>query len=216
MVARSESASAGLLPVVGTYEQVRIGSLIQGRKATNDDVWEIIDLRHPAQFDHRTSPWFLAVNKATGEQVSIPPKPLGYACTFMVPEGTVDPDVEKPRLDPSTVGPPSPLSDGDEVALLVEALGARVVATLDHETKIWHCPPYEEVLSPDPGRQAYLDHIEVCHGIDVSAIKDGDIADVVTLHGNAHGKNFSKPRGAVGGFPHVHDYRDQSHFGRLT
>lgn len=214
MVARANSASAGLLPVTGTWGQVRIGSLLQGSKGTNDDVWEVVDMRHPAQFDYKTTPWFRIKNLASQAAVSVPPRSSGYPCTFMVPEETVDPDVEKPKLDPETVGPASPLSDGDAVALLIEKLSARVVATQDHETKVWHCLPYEQTFVP---RQDYIDHIEVAHGIDLSAIKDGPIEDLVTIHGNAHSKNYNKPATAAGGFPHVHDYKpDGKPFGDLA
>lgn len=207
MTSRDQSASAGLLPVQGTYADVRIGSLIQGRKGTNDDVWEIVDMRHPAQFDYKTTPWFLAANVATGEQASIPPKTSSYPCMFMVPEETVDPDVEKPKLDVSTVGDPSPLSDGPAVALLVETLGARVIATQDNDTGVWHCKPYEQILDPKPGPMEFIDHLEVAHGLDLSGLDTSDPVAMVTTHGAAHAKTFTGAFGSVGGFPHVHDYK---------
>jgi hypothetical protein len=211
---RENSPSAGLLPVKGTYGDIRIGSLIQGYKARNDDVWEVIDMRTPEQFDHSTSPWFRAVNKASGEKVSIPPKSLHYPCMFMVPEETVDPDEEKPKLDPDTVGPHRPLSDQEAVDLLVKELGASEIATKDHETGIVTCPPYEQGMFP---RHEYLAHLEVAHGIDTSGIVDAPIEQVVTIHGEAHSKNWTNPRPwEARGFPHQHGYADSGKpFGNL-
>jgi hypothetical protein len=212
VVRREASASAGLLPVKGTFNQVRIGSLIQGYRATNDDVWEIIDMRHPAQFDHGSTPWFRARQVGTESEVSIPPKPGTYTCTFMVAEDSVDPDVEKPKLDPETVGDPSPLSDGPEIALLVEKLGATLIASRDNATGVWHCPPYEQ--SPG-GRVEYVSHIEIAHGISLEAA-DTSIEALTTLHGRAHADSYDKPSVMTGGFPHVHDYQDSTKpFGNL-
>lgn len=200
MTRREDSASAGLTEVKGTYGDIRVGSKVQGDKATNDDVWEIIDLRNPEQYDYKTTPWFLARNVATGVEVSIPPKTSAYPCTFMVPTETVDPEEEKPKLDVAGQPPRAELSDQEAVDLLVEKLGARLIAWKDHETGIVKVP------SDGPWKsQDFIDHLEVAHGMDLSHLERPDIVALTTMHGEVHSKNWMKAR-TGGGFPHQHDY----------
>jgi hypothetical protein len=214
MVRRADSLSAGLVPVKGQYKDIRIGSKIQGFKGTLNDVWEVIDLRNPDQYDYLTTPWMRVVNKATGETASIPPRTAIYPCTFMVPEETVDPEEEKPKLDTTDLAAHQPLSDQEAVDLLVRELGAVVEATQDRETGIVVCPPYEEVAGVPRGD--YVGHIEYAHGIDLSSIKDGPIEALIEIHGQAHSKNWTKPR-SNRGFPHQHQYREsRKPFGNLA
>lgn len=207
---RDQSASAGLLPVKGTWGQVRIGSLIQGTDGTLNDVWEVIDMRSPEQYDHQSTPWYLVRNVASGQEAPVPPRQLDYACTFMVPEATVDPEVEKPKLDPATVAPHRKLSDQDAIDLIRAELGGSLLAVADHQTGIIKCPPFEESVSGN--RRPYLDHLGLAHGMDVSAIAEVDIARLTTLHGEAHARNARQPyNAATPGFPHEHCYGEVGH-----
>ena len=200
---RDRSASAGLKPVKGKWGDVRVGTLIQGPKGTLDDVWEISDQRSPDQYDYQTTPWFLVTNRATGEQIAIPPKTKTYSVMIMVPEDTVDPEEEKPKFDPADAGPHTPPSDQEAVDLLVTELGAVVEAVKDHETGIVTCPAFEEM----PGRgDEYFRHIEVAHGIDLSSVDPKDVVRLTTIHGEAHAKNYASPPSGRG-FPHQHGYK---------
>lgn len=210
------SASDGLVEWRGTAGQVRVGHLVQGMKKTKNDVWEVIETRLPAQVEYGYTLWWRVVNKATGEMAAIPPKSVKSTVIFMLtPE-----EVEVAER----TGAPPPLpqqwpSNSDEVALLVQELGAEVLAHRDRETGEIYCPAYgngayhSTVWRPGVGVADELEHLRIAHGIDVSALEGivdpaERLRQVVTEHGRLHG-----PRSNTivhRGFPHRHVPEDLS------
>lgn len=192
----AEAAVTGRVPVVGTYGDITVGSMIHGRWGHQNDVWEVVEVRNPPQHEVGKSPWLRVINVATGEESRIPPRSLGGPVTFMIEEHLVE--VEGAKASPDMLPPRRPLSDQDAVDLLVRELGATEIATKDHATGIVTCPMYEERMLP---MSEYRHHLEVAHGIDMTNVPD-DPATVVTLHGKAHSP--TEPYVGKGGFPHQH------------
>jgi hypothetical protein len=201
MPRRENSESAGLREVTGRWGDVVVGSALKSKAAGHNDVWDVVDIAQPAQHEHGMTGWFRMVNRATGEIQGVPPQGKVRPVTFMVPEETVDPDIEKPKLDPATQPDRTPYPDADQVGLLVAELGATEIAYLDHETGIWTCPAYEQIMS---SRAEVIAHLEVAHAMDISALEDSPEARA-TLHGQAH--SLFHPAVGKGGFTHQHIYK---------
>jgi hypothetical protein len=185
----------GYLERRGTWAEVTVGSLIAGEKRT--DVWEIIDTANPPQIEYGHTLWFRARNRPTGEVKSIPPHMVKDPVTFLMKD-----DAEKPP-------PRTPPADAEQIALLVEKLGAQEIATRNNETGEVTCPSYAQGKSVGGNRYGLeeIEHLRICHGIDVSGIQAMPLGKERTImiaqtHGHLHGPESSKiPHG---GFPHRH------------
>lgn len=204
------SPSDGLVPWRGRAGDIRVGHILQGDSGAKKDVWEVIDTRNPNQYDLGQTPWLRVRRLGTEEVVAIPPKGARERVTFMLTPDEFDfaENFGRPPHLPQVM-----LADAEEVALLVNELGATRIATRDDVTgEIW-CPAYHSgALSEgthwrDRAREE-LDHLRLCHGMDVTALEEMDWEEqmhaFVKHHGQAHRDNLP------GGFPHRHVPEDRS------
>lgn len=179
-----------------TAGRVTIGTLIRGRKNTKSDVWEVVDMAAgpvPTE-SHHTAYWRVR-HITTGEEATIPPKPLNGVVHVMVPEGETEPPPGSRKV-----------SDGEQIMLLVEQLGAQEIATYDHLSGEVTCPNYH-ILSAD-GEEARLlgEHMRIAHQMDLSQIEAG--TSLIDLHDRAHDPRY--PSVGKGGFAHRHVPEDRS------
>lgn len=171
--------------------EVVIGSIIAGR--TKADAWEIVDMAHGDQIEDLHTLWWKAVNLSTGEIVAIPPRSKTALLTVLRESEDAEPETSDARP-----------SDADAIMLLVEKLGASIIARKDNETGEVTCPSYETHKGwTDLGHRAEYDlHLRLAHNIDVAALDPEDVARRVELHGQAH--NPRHPEIGKTGFPHRH------------
>lgn len=200
------SPSDGLVPWTGRVGDVRVGHILQGDSKAKKDVWEVIDTRNPNQYDLGQTPWLRVRRLGTEEVVAIPPKIVRAPVTFMLTPEEFDhaEAFGRPPYLPKVV-----LADAAETALLVERLGASLIATRDDETgEIW-CPAYAtgkrhtERWEPGILIKDELHHMRIAHGMDVTALEEitdweDQMNKVIHHHGVAHRDNLP------GGFPHRH------------
>lgn len=181
----------GWLERKGTWGEVTVGSLIAGRNRT--DVWEVIATSTGAEIQHGYTLWFRVQNQKTGALHSLEPRDKLAPVTFLMKD-----DSERPP-------PYTPPFDSDEIALLVEKLGATPLAQRDNETGEIVCPNYDlNIIPGDRYGAQYLDHMRVCHGMDVSGLEkltgDDRTVALTTAHSAAHKPGYKH----TGGFPHRH------------
>jgi hypothetical protein len=198
------TAADGLVEFRGVAGDIRVGSKIRGETGAKKDSWEVIDTRNPNQYDLGRTPWLRVRRLGTEEVVAIPPKTVKSPVTFLLLPEELD-FAERYGYPPRL--PKVLLADAEEVALLVEKLGATEIATRDTETgEIW-CPDYEAGALPEgvhwrDRAQAKLDHLRLAHGMDISALEQMDwepqMLAITQHHGAAHRDNMP------GGFPHRH------------
>jgi len=181
-----------------------VGHIIQGSTKAKKDTWEVIDTRNPHQYDLGQTPWFRVRRLGTEEIQAVPPKTITSRVTFMLTPDELE-FAERFHHPPEL--PKVILADAEGVALLVEQLGATRIATRDNETgEIW-CPAYalgklsEGTHWSDRAREE-LDHLRLCHGMDISALEEmeweAQMNAITKYHGEAHRDNLP------GGFPHRH------------
>lgn len=210
------SASDGLFEWRGKAGQVRVGHVVQGARRTKNDVWEILEMKHPAQFEYGCTLWWRVVNKATGQVAAVPPKSITAPVTFLLSEEEFE-MAEKTRRPPDL--PHQWPVDSDEVLLLAEKLGARDMASRDNETGEITCPSYAAgqrhtpVWRPGILMVDEIEHLKICHGLDVGgleAISDPNelLLAVAKEHGALHGPRSSAM--AHKGFPHRHTPEDRT------
>jgi hypothetical protein len=189
-----ESLPDPLDEVRSLLDSTTVGTFLAGRDRTS--VWEVIDTKTPDQWEFGHTSWFLAVNRATGEQHAIPPR----SKTRRVKVLTREPDENLPVYTPP--------SDKDEIALLADQLGAHLIAQHHKASgEVW-CPDYNAFDSV--GDNAYgreeMEHLRICHGIDTSGIEmlpaEEQVKARAEVHGQAH--NPKKTHVGKGGFPHRH------------
>lgn len=188
----------GWLERKGTIGEITVGSLIAGHNRT--DVWEVIDMRTPEQYEFGHTAWMLLKNHKTGEQMAVPPRNKTYECTFLM------------RSDEEVLPPHQPPSDfDDQVKLLEDVLGATLLAEIDHATGEITCPDYDGSFRTMSGEKAprgreFFDHLRIMHGMDISGLEalplEEQAAAKTTAHGRAH--NPEHPHIGKGGVPHRH------------
>lgn len=200
------SPSDGLVPWNGRAGDVRVGHILQGDSKAKKDVWEVVDTRNPNQYDMGQTPWLRVQRLGTEEIVAVPPKTIRETVTFML---TPDEFAHAEALGRPPHLPKVMLSDAAEVALLVESLDAKHLATRDDVTgEIW-CPAYatgrrhSEDWRPGVLVKDELEHMRIAHGMDVTALEEitdweDQMNKVIHHHGVAHRDNLP------GGFPHRH------------
>jgi hypothetical protein len=209
------SASDGLVPWAGRAIQVRPGHLIQGKRATKNDVWEVLETKNPEQIQTNYGLWWRVVNLATGEERAIPPKQVSERVTFMVP---ADDLAECERSGAPPWQPREWPADAEQVNLLVEQLGATLLAQQDSDTgEIW-CPNYAdgsrhtEEWSPGVLQRDILEHLRIAHGMDTSGLEAiTDWEEQMHKTNQTHwGQHGIKQTPSTGGFPHRHVPEDHS------
>lgn len=208
------SVSDGLAEWVGRAGQVRVGHLIQGKKRTKADVWEVLETAIPAQIQTNYGHWWRVVNLSTGVEAKIPPKMISDKVVFMVPADQLD-ECERKGQPPWTEAEWP--ANSEEIKLLAEALGATVMFEFDNLTGEVTCPNYAAGArhtaewSPGVLGRDELEHLRICHGIDTAGLeaKTGNdfVVALVETHGALHG---IKQTPSPGGFPHRHAPEDHS------
>ena len=194
----------GFLERVGTWGEVTVGSVIAS-SLSRTRRWEIIATANPGQIEYGHTLWFRMRDQVTGEEVSVKPRPVSIKVVFLMSS-----DEEVPP-------PVTPAHDADQIALLVEKLGAQEIATRDHETGEIHCPDYSGPGAAPGGIVAELEHLRICHGLDTSGLEaitnytDRD-REVITTHGRLHGRNAATIMPGGKGFPHRHVPEDRTMF----
>lgn len=195
----------------GRAGQARIGHFIQGNRRTLDDIWELVEMKNPAQIEYGNTLWWLVANTTTGDTVPVPPKLVTARVRFMLtPEEHAA--AEETRHPPHL--PQQWPVDSEEILELVATLGATEIGTRDHATGEITCPNY--AVQPWHQSQTQADaihHLRIAHGIDVSGIEaldDWEAKMVAThkTHGQLHGPESL--RLAHAGFPHRHVPEDVS------
>ena len=191
----------GLIEARGTWGEVTVGTLIASGKRT--EVWEVVDTQAGAgQIEPHKTLWFKMRERATGREFAKQPTMINIPVTLLLEPGQ------------ESLPPITPASDGDALALLVEELGASLIATKDNTSgEIW-CPDYDAGAGSKAGDggAAYLMHLQVCHDIDTSALEalpwQERIVEKTRIHGRAHSAKF--PHIGKGGFAHRHVPEDHS------
>lgn len=189
----------GYLERKGVWGEVVVGSLLAGEKRS--DVWEVTDTQHGQKVEHAYTLWFRLVNRTTGVQVAQPPKMVKDPVTFLV---------ETPEQEQPAYTPPS---DTDAVMLVVEELGATILATRDNVTGEVVCPNYAAGYSVGDNKYGVeeIEHLRVCHGMDVRHLETLRGNDAIVQRNKAHGDAHNSKRPTLpGGFPHRHVPEDHS------
>jgi len=178
-----------------TWGEVTVGTLIAQRDKRTDAVWEVIATAHGAdQIPFGQTLWMRIRNVTTGEEHTLPPRSKNGTCVVLT----------KSPLDTETA-PPSEPTDTDAIALLVDQLGATLLASRDEETGIITCPDYVwkthlEKGEPTPFRRGLIEHMRFAHAMSVDDTLEYENA--IILHGQAHRPEW--PNIGKGGFVHVH------------
>jgi hypothetical protein len=181
------------------WGQLGIGSVIRDRGARR---WTCIAAAQPQQYEYGKTCW-LRFKAPNGEEISIPPRYVNFGVNVLV-------DPTSPRVEPARV------DDGGATWLLAQELGAEEIATLDNGTgEVW-CPDYIFSNGVSLGLPAVdlaeglLRHLEVCHSVDTSGIRQ--IAPWDAQHDAAHKAHDRAHKHPVGdaGFTHRHMPEDHS------
>lgn len=196
----------GWLERHGTWAEVTVGSILADHTRTG--AWEVIATATAPQIETNCTQWFRVRSLTTGEEASISPRLVTTRATFLFRDNESQPP---PRV---------PAADGEQMAMLVETLGAQEFAVWDAETgEVW-CPNYASGRGHDGRMDGFtsvvdeIEHLAVCHGMDVSGLQAlsplEQIDAVRTAHGPLHDVKGARVPGR-GGFPHRHVPED--HFG---
>lgn len=176
-----------------TWGEVTIGTVLANRQRRTER-WEIIDMAHGAQVGELSTLWMRAREQTTGEEFTISPRAKSNPVIIL----TQEPDDTQPLE-------PTPPSDSDALALLVEKLGATEIATRDERTGEITCPQFEYDV------EEMLRHLEIAHGIDAATLRDlpGDerARQIYEIHGQSHSPRYEVGKG---GFPHRHVPEDHT------
>lgn len=184
-----------------TYEVRRVrwgtlgvGSIILDR---NDRRWTCIAAAQPQQFEYGKSCW-LKFRAPRGEEFTAKPRYVTHLATALI-------DPTAPPVIPAW-------PDGAEEAwLLAQELGAEEIATQDSRTgEVW-CPDY---CAPNPagtGIAPLVMHLEICHGVDVSALVAGEPVNFQEASDQAHAAHVQAHKHPVGGAGFTHRHMPEDH-----
>jgi hypothetical protein len=184
----------------GTWQEVTVGTVIASRKRT--ERWEIIAQSHGHQVEYGHTLWMRARDQVSGAEYTVEPRVKTSPVTIL----TQDP------ADYATA-PPTPPTDSESIALLVEKLGAQHLATRDHVTGEITCPYYAagENHLDEAGngalRRGEAEHLRFAHAMVVP--ENAVYTDIRLYHDRAHDPAF--PDIGKGGFPHRHVPEDLSY-----
>jgi hypothetical protein len=187
----------GLIEAKGTWGEVRVGSVL----STNlrSEAWEVIDSRLPDQIEYGHTHWFKIRERNSGREHVVAPKLVTTIAHFLL-ESPEDARAPKPDLEPS---------NGEEMALLVETLGAQLLATRDNATGEIHCPDYDAPNPERTGIAPLIEHLRICHDMSVGGILESESSeDIHRIHDQSHSPKF--PHVGKGGFSHRHVPEDHS------
>lgn len=185
----------------GIWDEVRIGTVLGTNKRT--ERWEVIAMAHGQQVEFGRTMWFKVREQTTGVEHNIEPKVKTAGVTILT---------QDPR-DTQT-GPPTEPTDTEAIMLLVEQLGATLLATRDELTGEVTCPDYEagsnhlDEVGNGAIKRGLLEHLRLAHDLRDDQILGDEIESLITLHGACH--NPKHPEVGKGGFPHRHVPEDLS------
>ena len=186
----------------GVWGEVVVGTVIGSRKRT--ERWEVIDVAHGKQVEFGHTLWMRCREQTTGAEFTAPPKLKTQTVTIL----TQDP------ADRET-GPVVEPTDSEAIMVLVEKLGATLLATKDNITGEVTCPDYAsgrthlDQAEPQAISRGEIEHLRLAHALSVN--DDISLVDLATLHGQAHNPKW--PNIGKGGFPHRHVPEDLSLIG---
>lgn len=179
----------------GTWGEVTVGTVIANAQRRTER-WEIIEQAMGTPVPFLKTLWMRAREQTTGAEFTSPPRTKTAKVIIL----TQDP------ADTRTA-PGAPPADADAIMLLVEELGATLLATRDETTGEITCPDYinDSHLDGDgqgaPVFRGLIEHMRIAHNwaeqADAPAL---DLAAAITLHGALHSSGEPAP----GGFPHRH------------
>lgn len=173
----------------GVWGEVTVGTVIASGRRT--ERWEIVEQAMATPVPPMKTLWMRAREQTTGAEFTVEPRTKTNKVIIL----TQDPaDTETPPL--------APPSDADAVMLLVEELGATLLATRDETTGEITCPDYtyESHLDGDGAiLRGLIEHMQIAHGMVAHA--DLSLVDAITFHARAHDHNSGLTQG---GFPHRH------------
>lgn len=192
----------------GTWAEVTVGTVLADPAGSRTKAWEVIATAHPSdgkQIEYGDTLWMRVREVTSGEEHTLPPRNKTYPVAILTrdPRDTKTPD-------------PTPASDSEVIALLVEKLGATHLATRDNVTGEITCPNYAagglHEGAERGGMKAEMEHLRFAHGVDTTRFEemhwDDRIREVTTFHGRLHTNKEPSP----GGFPHRHVPEDLSLF----
>lgn len=184
----------GLYEHRGTWDEVTVGTLLATDKRS--EAWEVIATAHGPQVQYGYTLWFRVRERTTGEEKSLAPRMKIDRVNILT---------EQPET--LTTPPRTPPSDAEQILLLVESLGATVLATQDNATGEITCPDYASGHSVGDNRygREEIEHLRIAHNIDAEGMR---VEDRVTLHGRAHSPKH--PTIGKTGFPHRHVPEDMA------
>lgn len=170
-----------------TWGDVHVGMVLATQRRSQR--WEVVDEAQVTHAQHGMTNWFRLREHNSGEEWSCPPQFKLNAVTELV------------KTEGEPLVPIAAPSDADAIWLLVEELGATLLAHRDETTGEITCPSYEAGHNHPgaTGAQALTEHLRFAHGMPVD---DGTpIEHLITWHGQSH-----DPTTNVGkaGFPHRH------------
>jgi len=173
------------------WSEVTVGTVLAQRD-TRTQAWEVIATSHgiePIPFN--STLWLRLRNTKTGQEITLPPRNKTGTCVVL----TRDP------LDTETAPPTDPV-DVDTVLLVVESLGATLLATKDEETGVVYCPDYVwtghiDDEAPQPLTRGLIEHLAFAHNI--VAPEGTDYTAALIKHGEQH-----RATGNSAAFAHVH------------
>lgn len=190
----------------GTWGEVTVGTVLAD-PSSRTKRWEIVEVAHGHQVEYGHTLWMRAVDQSSGEVKTFSPRPKNYTVRILT---------QDPR--DTRTAPPTPPSDSETIMLLVEQLGARLLARRDEVTGEITCPMYEagDNHLDEIGNRALFrgecEHLRIAHGIDTAPLEAMDwqqqIIEITRWHGAAHNSKY--PDWGKGGFPHRHVPEDLS------
>lgn len=181
----------------GTWGEVVLGTVLADHERRSKR-WEIVDVAMHAPVRYGDTLWMRAREQVSGEEVTIAPRVKVHPVTIL----TQDP------ADTATAEP-TPPSDAEATLLLIQELGAEVLAHHDTVTGEVVCPDYIHRGHGDQPhrniRDGLVEHLRVAHGIKAG---DGDYLAISKIHDAEH---HPRTQGS-GGFPHRHVPEDLTIF----
>lgn len=201
-----EPRKDGWMEHKGTWGEVTVGTVLADPQGYRSKAWEVTATAHPAdgkQIEFGRTLWMRVREVTSGQEATLPPKMKtdGVVILTKDPRDTTTPD-------------PTPASDSDVLALLVEKLGATFLATRDNVTGEITCPDYASGHTHPGGQRGdmrdELEHLAFAHGVDIKPFQEMHwekrIVEVTSYHGRLHMNKEPSP----GGFPHRHVPEDLS------
>lgn len=174
----------------GTWQEVTVGTVIADPQYRTKR-WEIVEQAMATPVPFMKTLWMRAREQSSGDMFTVVPRTKTTKVIIL----TQDPaDTQCP--------PRTPPADADSILLLVERLGATLLASRDEKTGEITCPDYTYESHLDGDRaisRGLIEHMRLAHGMTVDDTLP--LVDAITLHARAHDLNSGVTKG---GFPHRH------------